>query len=902
MPYEFKVLLLEDSSADAELIVRELRRAGTSFVVKRVDNEPDFRSQLEAFSPDIIVSDYGIPGYSGMSALELAQSMAPDTPFIFVSGTVGEETAIKLVKQGATDYVLKDNLARLVPAVERALHEAHQRVERKRAQDALRRQQALLRDVIDTDPSLIFVKDWDGRFVLVNKAVADIYGSTVDDLVGKTDADFNSRQEEVEHFLRDDREVMAGAHPKFIPEEPVTNSETGETRWFQTVKIPLLAADEGSRQVLGVATDVTLRKDQEEKITRLNRIHEVLSGINSAIVRMHDRQELFNEVCRIAVEHGRFRLAFIALLDVQSKEINTIAWKGDNPDFVMSLSGSSCSSIPEEQTLAGSAIRNKTAAVCNDLMVDSQSDASRDAAINQGYRSIAVLPIMVSGKAVGTLALCAADANVFDEQEMKFLTELAADISFALDYIAKEEKLHYLAYYDPLTGLPNRNLCHDRVDQLIRTAVQENKIVVVGVMDLERFSMVNATLGRQGGDTLIGLVAERLKTAVQEPGIVARIGVDRFATVGMLNAEADIARILEEPLMNCLAQPFEIGFQELRVAAKSGAACYPNDGADAATLFKNAETALKNAKDSGEKYLFYASGMDARIAGRLTLESRLQRAVENREFTLYYQPKVHLVTGQILGLEALIRWNDPETGLVPPLKFIPVLEETGMILDVGDWVIEQAVADYHEWQSRGLKAPRVAVNVSQLQLRKKDFVDKVRKAVGNGSNSESNLDLEITENMIMEDISSIIPRLDALKELKVGIAIDDFGTGYSSLSYLTKLPVDELKIDRTFIANMANNPDDLTMVSTIISLAHTLDLNVVAEGVETTEQANLLRLFKCDEIQGYLFSPPVPTDKMEIMLTEGRRLTMTGSDSGGEKGVRTFGIMPNISHLPHLRD
>jgi EAL domain-containing protein (putative c-di-GMP-specific phosphodiesterase class I) len=307
-----------------------------------------------------------------------------------------------------------------------------------------------------------------------------------------------------------------------------------------------------------------------------------------------------------------------------------------------------------------------------------------------------------------------------------------------------------------------------------------------------------------------------------------------------------------------LAQPFVIGDHELHVDLTVGIAFYPADGAGADSLLTNAEAALKQAKLHGEPFLFYEPAINARVAEKLTLENKLRRALERNEFMLHYQPKVELQTGQVRGVEALIRWNDPEHGLVSPARFIPLLEETGLILEVGQWALHRALEDWRSAAQSGAPTPRIAVNVSAIQLRRADFVECIARALSRAGGAEHGLDLEITESTLMESIGDNSHKLRELREMGVHFAIDDFGTGYSSLSYLAKLPVDSLKIDRAFIMTMSEEAQSMTIVSTIISLAHALDLSVVAEGVETEEQRSLLGALGCDEIQGYVFSRPVP--------------------------------------------
>jgi diguanylate cyclase (GGDEF)-like protein len=426
------------------------------------------------------------------------------------------------------------------------------------------------------------------------------------------------------------------------------------------------------------------------------------------------------------------------------------------------------------------------------------------------------------------------------------------------------ERIDYLAYYDVLTGLANRSLFLERVALFIRGAAGGGNKLAVFLFDLERFKNINDSLGRPAGDALLKQVAEWLTRNLGDVNLLARVGADQFAAVlPEVKHEGDMARVLEKMMKGFQEHPFRLKDAVFRVAAKAGVALFPDDGADADTLFRNAEAALKKAKLGGDRYLFYAQKMTATVAGRLTLETQLRQAYDNGEFVLHYQPKVNLASGKLTSAEALIRWNDPRTGLVPPGKFIPVLEETGLIYEVGRWALGKAIEDYLRWRAAGLIAVRIAVNMSPLQLRNRGFVDEIKRAIGIDARAAAGLELEITESLIMEDVKNGIASLAAIRAMGVSIAIDDFGTGFSSLSYLSKLPVDTLKIDRSFVIDMTAAPEGLALVSTVINLAHALKLKVVAEGVETEEQSRLLRLLNCDEMQGYLFSKPVPGEIFE---------------------------------------
>jgi diguanylate cyclase (GGDEF)-like protein len=479
---------------------------------------------------------------------------------------------------------------------------------------------------------------------------------------------------------------------------------------------------------------------------------------------------------------------------------------------------------------------------------------------------MAILPLLVSGDAVGVLALYAGEVGFFDGDEMKLLRELAGDISFALEHIEKTEKLDYLAYYDELTGIANRSLFLQRLEERLLAERGSERRVAVTVIDIERLAAINDAFGRQAGEQLLQQVADRLKRVRGDATRLARVGAECFAVLSAgVENENDVARMTEHKLGACFEQPFRIADQELRIPARVGIALYPNDAGDAENLLRCAEAALKKARDTGERYLFFTPNMTERIAERLSLENKLRRALEKDEFVLHYQPKVDLVSRDIKSVEALIRWRSPELGLVPPMEFIPLLEETGLILEVGTWALKRAARDHRGWVQAGLRAPRVAVNVSPLQLRQRDFVGVVEQAIIEGV-APTGIDLEITESLIMKDIQGNIEKLNAIRGLGVGIAIDDFGTGYSSLAYLAMLPVETLKIDRAFIVKMTQEPNASMLVQTMISLAHSLRLKVVAEGVETEEQANLLRLLRCDQMQGYLFSKPLPAEELVALL------------------------------------
>ena len=740
--------------------------------------------------------------------------------------------------------------------------------ERKRAEQALmqlRRQSELILESIGEG---IHGIDLEGTIIFENPGAAKLLGHSIKELSGKpAHATMHYSKKDGTPYPIGDCPIHAtmrdGAARRV--EDEVFWRKDGSSFPVEYTTAPI-RGDRGDIAGVVVAfRDITDRKEAENRIRRLNRVYAVLSGINTLIVRVRDRDELFREACRIAFEHGRFPMAWIGVVDRTTMGITPVASAGSTQDLltVIIQRFSLNQGRAPENSLIARAIREKKANFSNDAQNDPRV-AFKEELAKRGSRSMAILPLQIADEVIGVLALYAEEAGFFDEKELKLLTELAGDIAFAIDNIEKQERSDYVAYYDVLTGLAKHKLFLERVAQCMRSAVGGGHKLALFVIDLERFKNINDSLGQPAGDVLLKQVAEWLTRSIGEASLVARVGADHFAVVlPEVKQEGNVARLLEKTMNAFMEHPFRLNDAVFRIAAKAGVALFPGDGADANTLFRNAEAALKKAKASGDRYLFYTKNMTEAVAGKLTLENQLRQALDREEFVLHYQPKVNLASGKLTSAEALIRWNDPRTGLVPPGRFIPILEETGLIQGVGRWALRKAIEDYLRWRAAGLAAVRIAVNVSPLQLRNRGFIDEIKQAVGTDANAAAGLELEITESVIMEDVKHNIASLQAIRAMGVTIAIDDFGTGFSSLSYLAKLPVDTLKIDRSFVIDMTAGPEGLALVSTIINLAHSLKLKVVAEGVETEEQSRLLRLLSCDEMQGFLFSKAVPGDIFE---------------------------------------
>jgi diguanylate cyclase (GGDEF)-like protein/PAS domain S-box-containing protein len=430
-----------------------------------------------------------------------------------------------------------------------------------------------------------------------------------------------------------------------------------------------------------------------------------------------------------------------------------------------------------------------------------------------------------------------------------------------------EEQVQFLAFYDALTGLPNRRLLQDRLNQALASARRQKNKLGLLFLDLDRFKDINDSLGHSVGDLLLQEVAERLKRFAREQDTVARLGGDEFLIALTHVKDTPDAAVAAERLMDAMSAEFVIQGHSLHVSCSIGISIFPEHGADAETLIKNADAAMYSAKADGRNnFRFFTEDMNAQAVERLTLESGLRSALAKEQLFLMYQPQMDIATGRITGLEALLRWQHPELGLVPPDKFIRIAENSGLIVPIGEWVLRTACSQIRKWQDEGIPAVLVAVNVSAVQFRQEDFCELVRKVLGETGLAPQYLELELTESLLLTNADVMLSISQELKAIGVTLAIDDFGTGYSSFSYLRQFQVSKLKIDRVFIRDVAVNPDDAAITAAIISMAKSLRLKVIAEGVETEEQMSFLRDHQCDEIQGYYFSRPLAVDKVADKL------------------------------------
>ena len=487
-----------------------------------------------------------------------------------------------------------------------------------------------------------------------------------------------------------------------------------------------------------------------------------------------------------------------------------------------------------------------------------------------GVRSAVEVLICGAGGAYGVIGAYSRGIASFGFEAAQFVQGLSNTLAAAIERKHTEDRMARMAQFDALTDLPNRNLYLDRLGQSLVEAERDKRPVGVLFVDIDRFKNVNDSFGHSTGDLLLVEIAARLQAAVRPGDTVGRLGGDEFAIALAHLAHPEDAAQVAQKIVNAIAAPSELGAHRVYVSASIGIGLFPNDGKEPDTLLRNADIAMYRAKESGRNACqFYLPAMNERALGRMRLESELRGALQRDEFVLHYQPKVSLSTGKISGLEALLRWKPAGRALVSPAEFIPLLEDTGLIVPIGKWVIATVCAQVRRWQSAGLAPPPVAVNLSARQFQQDDVAASIAALLAASGMDPALLEIELTESILMSDAESAVQALQKIKALGVGLSLDDFGTGYSSLAYLRRFPLDALKIDRAFIRDVGTDADDGTIARAIINLAASLRLKVIAEGVETEAQIAFLHTHGCDEMQGFYFSRPLPVDEMARLLRDG---------------------------------
>jgi diguanylate cyclase (GGDEF)-like protein len=632
----------------------------------------------------------------------------------------------------------------------------------------------------------------------------------------------------------------------------------------------------GRERAFATATEMTRElRESESRTRRLNRALKLLSDCNMTLVRAKEEHKLLSEICRLIVERGGYQLAWVGFAEQDAaKTVRPVAQAGYEEGYLDSVNVT-WSDTERGRGPTGTAIRTGVTDINQDYLTDPRMAPWRDAALKRGYQSSIALPLTGKDRVLGALTLYSPDPHAFSPEEVTLLEELANDLTFGIETVRAraehrlaEEKLGFLAQHDPLTQLPNRMLLRDRFDLAAAAAERERSGLAMLFLDLDNFKQVNETLGHNLGDQLLRCIAERLNNCIRDTDTISRQGGDEFTILLADVRDLGIIGGIAQNILEAFSDPVDIDGRMFNVSFSIGIGIFPNDGVEFDTLLKKAETAMYHAKESGRNtYRFFNEQMNIDALEQLQIQGQLRNAIRNGELLLHYQPQIDIGRGGITGFEALVRWRHPEGGMIPPAKFIPLAERSGLIIPIGEWVLNEACRQAKEWMDS--EHPLVmAVNLSALQFRRGNLLETVADALERSGLPARYLELELTESILLHDMEAAMQTLHSLKAMGVKLSIDDFGTGYSSLSYLKRLAVDKLKIDQSFVRDLTEDPEDAAIVKAIIQLGHTLQLSIIAEGVETDAQLAFLRNYGCDEVQGYFFSRPVPPEEASGLLAK----------------------------------
>ncbi len=715
-----------------------------------------------------------------------------------------------------------------------------------------------LQTLVDWIPDNLWVKDVESRFVIANKATALRMGKlSVDELIGKSDLEL-CPAETAGGYFADERRVIESGQPMIDKEEYVVGAQREKT-WILTTKVPLRNEQGEVFGVVGISRDISDRRQAEMLRNSQAQILEKIA-VGAPLETVLD-----DLVRLVEIQIPRARCA-IMLADNDSARLWRSVAPNIAPSFVAAIDGMRAG--PREPSSGAALHRGKVVAVA-DMLSDPLWKDYRDLVAAHAYRSCWSVPIISPvGKPLGALTVYCETAGAPTEEEMHASKAAGHIAGIAIERQLSEERIRVMATHDALTGLPNRVLLMDRLAQNILQTERGGGCITAIFIDLDNFKLVNDGLGHNAGDVLLKTVAKRMVICVRASDTVARLGGDEFVIllVDQEDAPLSTTTILEK-IRAAIAEPVLIDGQMFRVTPSMGVASYPGDGVDAETLLLNADVAMYKAKEDGrDNFKLYTKEMDDAARERRLLQEGLRAAIANKEFSLVYQPQVDLRTGGIFAVEALVRWNHPALGVIPPAKFISLAEESGLIVPLGDWVLREACRQNKVWQDMGVTPVTMCVNVSARQFRDHEWAKRIADILRETRLDAKYLELELTESMLMHDVPQAIAIMRDLQALGVHFAIDDFGTGYSSLSALKNLPVARLKIDQSFVRDLPFDANERDIATAVISLGKKLNMKVIAEGVENSEQLAFLRDNLCDEIQGFHFSEPTSADAIADLL------------------------------------
>lgn len=722
----------------------------------------------------------------------------------------------------------------------------------------------------------IALLDRDFNFIRVNEAYARADDKEVSFFPGKNHFDLypSDAIDVFRKVVETGEAYSAKAEPFVYLESP----ERGTTYWDWNLT-PVSHGGEKTEFLIFTLQNVTERYRAELELRRANRALRTISACNSILVRATSEVYLLNDMCQMIVQTGGYVLAWIGKVEHDSeKSVYPMAEYGFEEGYLASANITWADNA-RGQGPTGTAARTGEISVNRDYLNNPKMSPWRDAAIERGFQSSIALPLVVNESVEAVLSIYAAEADAFDHAEVTLLGELAGDLAYGIAalrtraaHLEAREQLNFMAHHDALTGMPNRILLHDRFEQAKAAAMRHKSRLAVLFLDIDNFQLVNDSLGRALADRLLVGVVERLQACIRETDTISREGGDEFAILLCDVSDVGIIETIAQGVIDTFTQPFTISGHTLTISVSIGISVFPNDGDNFDQLFRQAEASVHYAKNTGKNtYHYFTDQMNTNALEHAQLLEQMRHAIENEEFRVYFQPQIDTMSGKVVGTEALVRWQHPQLGVVSPATFITLAEQSGLIIPLGAWVLNEACRQAQAWrESRQLPPLVMAVNLSAAQFQRGNVVETVVDALERSGLPPGCLELELTESILLHDIDVVVNTLQQLKEIGVKLSIDDFGTGYSSFSYLQRLAVDKLKVDKSFVCDMVENAGDAAIVKGIVELGHTLQLKVIAEGVETDAQLQFLKDLGCDEVQGYLFTPPVPAEKLVSLYCDGK--------------------------------
>ena len=780
------------------------------------------RNLLESHRPDILVADLNLVDGKAYDLFE--EGTAASHPLLVMTSHGDEQMAVQAMKRGALDYVVKspETFRQLPRLLERVWREWCHVQERAAALEALRSSERRLADIIDFLPDATFAIDTAGRVIIWNRAIERVSGVPNEELLGRGNHAHNitlygDLRPTLVDIVLDPRLAASAVYDylqrdgdRLIAEISMRDQTSGATRHLWGVASPLFGADGKVTGAIETVRDIT---EQLQDQARLRLAAAVLASTREGVL----------------------------VTDASGEHIVSV-----NRSFVELSGYSEAEALASSPRLLQSGRHDR--AFYQAMWAAIERTGYWQGEVWNRRRNGEIFPAWLGISQVRNAA--------------GTVTNYVGVLSDISQVKHSEAQLERLAHYDPLTALPNRLLLTSRLEHAIQRAQRQQGRLAVLFIDLDRFKHVNDSLGHPTGDALLRAVAGRLGQRIRHEDTLARLGGDEFVVVLESLGRADEAGNVAQSLIDALAEPFQLeDGRPLYLGASIGISLYPEDGEEALQLLRNADTVMSQAKAQGRNsYRYYTESLTRAANQRLALESRLRRALEREEFVLHYQPQVAMADERIVGVEALVRWQDPEEGLIPPDRFIPLAEETGLIVPLGDWVMRQACRQMRQWRDAGLPPLTLAVNLSAQQFAQPGLAEQVAALLAETRLPAGCLELELTESILMQHTAHGQASLDALRALGVALSIDDFGTGYSSLAYLKRLPIDKLKIDKSFVQGIPDDRNDAEIATTVIAMARNLRLRVLAEGVETIAQRDFLHAAGCDTYQGYLFSRPVTPD------------------------------------------